>query len=181
MTDKTSLTLAAIQAGDATIDKIMEAIGSTKAGAMAQISKLNAKGLIIAEIDPSRAEFPLRNKDGVYTMCSHEQYLASKETVTRPTREPKKMTVEQITAFVRKRADAATKAAERAFEAVEKNAEDKILALNYAAKQAEAALMDAKLAAVESGDFNYERVTIVENVEDTEPEATTETENIDLL
>lgn len=154
---KPQLVLEAILAGGATQESLMEVIGATKATALhGQISFLNTRGMTMAEVDPSKAEFPHKGEGGVYEMISYGEKMAMQ--AKRAERKPgKTRTPDEMLETAQKRYDLASKKAAVAGDKLDKNVNDEIYAMREQIAQLTAILAHAMLEEVKLGNYRYER------------------------
>lgn len=146
---------AAIKEGGKTKEDLMAAIDVNAAGLASQLSYLNTKGLNIAEVDPARAEFPMKDTNGVYRMGTLDEYLAKRGDGA-SSGIAKTRTVAELKEFVQKREDSASNKAAKAKDKHEANKADAILAMKSQIADMELQLAGLLLAAVERGDYSYE-------------------------
>lgn len=156
--NKQQIILAAIREGGATRESLMEAADVNRAGLASQLAYLNARGLAMAEVDPTKAEFPLTNDDGVFYIGGHDAYQAKRTAAPRSTRTH---TVSEITELAQRREDRASSGYARAQKRAEENPEDAILQKTAEMKSLELEIASLKLGAVQSGNYQYETGTIV--------------------
>ena len=160
--NKQTIILEAIKAGGATRESLMTAAGVNKAGLASQLAYLNSRGLAMAEVDPSKAEFPLVDENGVFFMGTNEQYEAKRASATSGfTAKPK--TREEVIEAAQKREDKASAAFSKADQKAKDNPNDAILAKIAEIRRGEMELASMKLSRVQAGDFSYENVTLVES------------------
>lgn len=161
--NKQTIILETIKAGGATRESLMEAAGlANKAGFASQLAYLNSRGLAMAEVDKSKAEFPMVGEDGVYFMGSFELYEA-KRANTSGGFAAKPKTKEEVIEAAQKREDKASAAYSKAEQKAKDNASDVIFAKIAEIRKAEMELASMKLSRVQAGDFSYESVTLVES------------------
>lgn len=156
--NKAMRVLALIKEGGATKESLMAGIDVNKAGLASQLSALNARGLNIAEVDESKAEFPMVDEKGIFYMGTLEQYTAKRSAA--PGVGKKALTKEELIEFAQKREDKASATATKAKDKLEANPSDSVLALRAKIAEAQLELASAMLSAVERGDYQYEHVTI---------------------
>lgn len=161
--NKATRALELIKAGGATVASLMEALDVDKAGLASQLSYLNTRGLNIAEIDETRAEFPMKNEEGVFYMAdlaAYEAKNASRQSGTSALAKPK--TPEQIKESAQKREDKASKALSAAQSKLTAAPDDDILSRVVEIRKLELELASVKLHHVEQGNYAYEHATVVE-------------------
>ncbi len=171
--NKQTIILECIRAGGATRASLMAAADVNKAGLASQLAYLNARGLAMAEVDPTRAEFPMTNDDGVFFMGTAEQYNAKRRafgTAAKP------KTAAEILENAQKREDRASTAYSKAEEKSKESPDDAILKKVLEIRKAEMELASMKLARVQAGDYSYENVVLATGANATTP-ATTEAED----
>lgn len=156
--NKQQIILAAIREGGATRESLMEVADVNRAGLASQLAYLNARGLAMAEVDPTKAEFPLTDDNGVFYIGGHDAYQAKRTTAPRSTRT---YTVTEITELAQRREDRASSGYARAQARAEENPEDVILQKTAEMKSLELEIASLKLGAVQSGNYQYETGTIV--------------------
>lgn len=157
--NKQTIILEAIKAGGATRESLMQAAGVNKAGFASQLAYLNSRGQAMAEVDKTKAEFPIVGEDGVYFMGNLEQYEAKRKTFG-ATAKPK--TAEEVINAAQKREDKASAAYSKAEQKAKDNPNDAIFAKIVEVRKAEMELASMKLSRVQAGDFSYEGVVISE-------------------
>lgn len=150
--------LQLIKEGGATTDSLLAGIDVNKAGLASQLSYLNTRGLNIAEIDASRAEFPMKGEDGVYYMGTMDEYEAKRAGGSGLGK--KELTVEEVIERAQKREDKASATATKAEDKLAASPDDTILGFKAAVANAQLNLASAQLAAVQRGDYTYENVII---------------------
>ena len=150
--------LQLIKEGNATKDSLMVGIDVNAAGLASQLSYLNTRGLNIAEVDPTKAEFPMKGEDGVYYMGTMEEYEAKRAGGSGLGR--KALTEEEVVERAQKREDKASAAYTKAQEKLEQTPDNHIAALKAQIAENTLALASAMLSAVQQGDYQYENVTI---------------------
>ena len=74
--NKATRLAALIRQGGQTKETLMAAMEVNPAGLASQLSYLNTRGLNIAEVDTAKAEFPMKDDNGVYRMGTLDEYLA---------------------------------------------------------------------------------------------------------
>ena len=153
--NKATRLAALIKSGGQTKEMLMAAIEVNAAGLASQLSYLNTRGLNIAEIDPARAEFPMKDDKGIYYMADFASYMAKRGDGS-TSGIAKTRTVAELKEFAQKREDKASAAAAKAKDKYEANKADDILRLQHEIAELELQLAGAKLAAVERGDYSYE-------------------------
>ena len=157
--NKQTIILEAIKAGGATRESLMQAAGVNKAGFASQLAYLNSRGQAMAEVDKTKAEFPMVGEDGVYFMGSLEQYEAKRKTFGVAAK-PK--TKAEVIEAAQKREDKASAAYSKAEQKAKDNPNDAIFAKVAEIRKAEMELASMKLSRVQAGDFSYEGVVISE-------------------
>lgn len=158
--NKQTIILEAIRAGGATRDSLMQAAGVNKAGLASQLAYLNSRGQAMAEVDKSKAEFPIQNEDGTFRMGTLDEYEAKRKAFGVATK-PK--TKAEILEAAQKREDKASGAYSKAADKAKDKPSDEIFGKIAEIRKAELELASMKLARVQSGDFSYENVTIAED------------------
>ena len=170
--NKQTIILEAIKAGGATRETLMQVAGVNKAGLASQLAYLNSRGQAMAEVDPNKAEFPMVNEDGVYSMGTLEQYEAKRRNLTGGfTAKPK--TKQEVIDAAQKREDKASAAYSKAEQKAKDNPGDAIYNKVAEIRKAEMELASMKLSRVQTGDFSYENATLIEGPIDTASEAAT--------
>ena len=168
--NKRDIILAAIKAGGATRESLMEVSNTDRKGLASQLSALNTRGHTIAELDPAKAEFPIC-KDGIFFMGSLADY--NEKNAPSASGVKKQKTMEQVREDAQKREDKASSAHDRAAKKATDNAGDDVYELIAEIRKLELQLASLKLSKVEAGIYDYEGVVIVESTDDTaEIEAT---------
>ena len=157
--NKQTIILEAIKAGGATRESLMQAAGVNKAGFASQLAYLNSRGQAMAEVDKTKAEFPMVGEDGVYFMGNLEQYEAKRKTFGVAAK-PK--TAKEVVDTAQKREDKASAAYSKAEQKAKDNPNDAIFAKVAEIRKAEMELASMKLSRVQAGDFSYEGVVISE-------------------
>ena len=152
--NKATRLAALIKQGNQTKEALMTAIDVNAAGLASQLSYLNTRGLNIAEVDPVKAEFPMKNDDGIYYMGTFGDYMAKRGTGTSGL--AKTRTVAELKEFAQKREDTASNKAAKALDRLNTNPGDASLDLKYRIADLELQLAGQMLAAVERGDYSYE-------------------------
>lgn len=169
--DTAKLLTDAIKAGGATAESLMELIGAASRTALyGQFSFMNTRGLNVydalielGQIDAAEAaqNFPLKGEDGTYFMGTHGQYLTAKEAKSE--RKPTKTyTIEQMLENAQKRVDKASKSAAANTTRTNDNPGDMIYQLRSSIADLNLELTKAMLAAVEMGEYKYERGSVAE-------------------
>lgn len=158
--NKQTIILEAIRAGGATRESLMQAAGVSKAGFASQLAYLNSRGQAMAEVDKTKAEFPLVGEDGVYFMGTLEQYEAKRKAFGASAK-PK--TAKDVIDAAQKREDRASAAYSKAEQKAKDNPNDVIFAKTAEIRKAEMELASMKLSRVQAGDFSYEGVVIIED------------------
>jgi predicted ArsR family transcriptional regulator len=154
--NKAQVALELIKAGGATAESLMDALEVSKSGLASQLSYLNTRGLNIAEVDPTKAEFPIKNPDGTYRMGTLEEYQAK----ARGFGVTAAKTAEEAVAFAQKREDRASAALTTATTRLEANPGDDVLATVVEIRKLELELAGKKLHYVEKGDYQYESFSV---------------------
>lgn len=157
--NKQTIILEAIKAGGATRESLMQAADVNKAGFASQLAYLNSRGQAMAEVDKTKAEFPMVGEDGVYFMGNLEQYEAKRKTFGVAAK-PK--TKAEVIEAAQKREDKASAAYSKAEQKAKDNPNDAIFAKVAEIHKAEMELASMKLSRVQAGDFSYEGVVISE-------------------
>lgn len=157
--NKQTIILEVIRAGGATRESIMTAAGLNKAGLASQLAYLNSRGLAMAEVDKTKAEFPIQNEDGTFRMGSLEEYEAKRKTFGASAK-PK--TKAEVIDAAQKREDKASAAYSKAADKAKDNPTDDIFAKVVELRKVELELASMKLARVQAGDFSYEACTIID-------------------
>lgn len=158
--NKQTIILEAIRAGGATRESLMTAAGVNKAGLASQLAYLNSRGQAMAEVDKTKAEFPIQNEDGTFRVGTLEEYEAKRKSFG-ITAKPK--TKAEILEAAQKREDKASSAYSKAADKAKDNPSDEIFSKVAEIRKAELELASMKLARVQNGDFSYENVTIAED------------------
>jgi predicted ArsR family transcriptional regulator len=167
--NKQTIILEAIRLGTATRDSLMKDAGVNKAGLASQLAYLNSRGLAMAEVDASKAEFPMVNEDGIYYMGTHAAYEAKRSAST-GSFAAKPKTRDEVADAAQKREDKASAAYSKAEQKAKDNPSDAIFAKVAEIRKAEMELASMKLSRVQSGDYSYENVTLIEDgATDAEP------------
>lgn len=162
--NKQTIILEAIKAGGATRESLMQVADVNKAGLASQLAYLNSRGQAMAEVDPNKAEFPMVNEDGVYSMGTLEQYEAKRRNLTGGfTAKPK--TKQEVIDAAQKREDKASAAYSKAEQKAKDNPGDAIYNKVAEIRKAEMELASMKLSRVQAGDFSYEGVVISEGTD----------------
>lgn len=154
-TNKAQHILALIKEGGATTESLMEATSTNKAGLASQLSYLNARGLNIAEVDKSLAEFPIKGEDGIFRMLGYDAYMAKRAAGTGGFQK-KSYSLEELTERAQKREDKASAVAAKAEEKLNADPDNNILALRVVVADAQLKLASALLSALEQGDTSNE-------------------------
>lgn len=157
--NKQTIILEAIKAGGATRESLMQAASVDKAGFASQLAYLNSRGQAMAEVDKTKAEFPMVGEDGVYFMGNLEQYEAKRKTFGAVA---KSKTAQEVIDAAQKREDKASAAYSKAEQKAKYNPNDAIFAKVTEIRKAEMELASMKLSRVQAGDFSYEGVVISE-------------------
>lgn len=169
--DIAKILTAAIEAGGATVESLMEAIGAVARTALhGQFAYMNAGGITVyealiklgmTEAAEAAQNFPLKNADGVYYMGTYAEFVASREAKSE--RKPAKTyTAEQMLENAQKRVDKASKSAAACATRANDNPGDMILALKVEIANKTLELYVAMLAAAEMGEYKYERGSVAE-------------------
>lgn len=158
--NKQTIILEAIRAGGATRESLMIAAGVNKAGLASQLAYLNSRGQAMAEVDKTKAEFPIQNEDGTFRMGTLDEYEAKRKAFG-VTAKPK--TKAEILEAAQKREDKASGAYSKAADKAKDNPSDEIFSKIAEIRKAELELASMKLARVQSGDFSYESATIADD------------------
>lgn len=159
--NKATKLAALIRQGGQTKEYLMAAIDVNPAGLASQLSYLNTRGLNIAEVDPVKAEFPMKDGNGVYYMGSLAEYVA-KRGDGGSSGVAKTRTVQELREFAQKREDTASAKAAKAKDKYEANASDAILQIQFQIADLELQLAGLKLAAIERGDYSYESCKVAD-------------------
>ena len=157
--NKQTIMLETIRAGGATRDSLMAYAGVNKAGLASQLAYLNSRGQAMAEVDASKAEFPIVGDDGIFKMGTLAEYEAKRKAFGAPSK-PK--TKAEVIEAAQKREDKASGAYSKAADKAKDNPSDEIFAKVLELRKVEMDLASMKLAKVQAGDFSYEAVTITE-------------------
>ncbi len=153
-TNKAMKILALIKEGGATAESLMAACELQKTGLASQLSYLNTRGLNIAEVDPAKAEFPMKGADGVFFLGTIEQYQAKR--VAKPTAPKKTLSPEQVLEAAQKREDKASGAYAKAKARLDAYPDNSILALRALIAEKQLELASALLHLAETGDTSEE-------------------------
>lgn len=162
-TNKRDIILEAIRAGGATRESLMKAADVNKSGLASQFSYLNTRGLAMAEVDESKAEFPIQGENGVFHMGTLAEYQAKSATKTVGVARTRSKS--QVIEAAQKREDKASSAFTKADAAAKNSPDDAILAKTAEIRKGELELASMKLSKVQSGDFSYETGNIVDDAD----------------
>ena len=156
----------AIKAGGATQESLRTLIGAPNKKALySQLSLLNSRGMIIAEVVPEKAEFPLKGEDGVYYMGTLEQFTESR--TPKKERKPRKaISVKAMLAHAEKRLAKAVVHKESAAKRAQEVDAPEILKIRSCIAALSAELAEHMLDAVKSGDYSSERYAVDPNAVD---------------
>lgn len=168
--NKSAAILAALKEGPKTPEELMEIIGAkAKTALFGQIAVLNTRAMNKYEtriedgnLDAAEAapDFPV--KDGsVYVLSTHAAWIASK-TASKPKKPAKTYTAEEMLANAQKRVEKTAKAKETAAAKMLANDGDAIYAAKATIAEMNHALALNLLAAVEAGDYKYEKGNVAE-------------------
>lgn len=162
--NKQTTILDTIRAGGATRESLMEAANVNKAGLASQLAYLNSRGQAMAEVDRTKAEFPLINDNGVFYMGNIDEYEAKRKAFGAGVAAKPRSRSEVLEA-AQKREDKASAAYSKAKQKADDNPGDVIHEKAAQLRLVEMELASLKLSRVEAGDFSYESGTIVEDSE----------------
>lgn len=163
--NKQQIILLAIRNGGATRESLMAEAGVNKAGLASQLSYLTQRGIAMAEVDESKAEYPMAGADGIYFMGTHQQFMEKRANSGGNLNNSKPRSKSQVAEAAQKREDRASAAYSSAEKRASEKPDDAILAKTVELRRAELELASLKLARVQAGDYTYETGTIVEDDE----------------
>lgn len=161
---KPFIILEAIKAGGATTESLMALVEATNTSQLyGQISYLNTRGIAQAEVDRSKAEFPMKTSEGLYYMGTFEEYEAKKNKtkVKAEVKPTKTITREQAIEFATKRIEKAKNVLAKAEKKSDENLQDDIYTLRKNIAKNTLTLYMSLRDYICSGEYKYEKFTVV--------------------